>query len=487
MPTKPITVKPVWVLVLTGIAQFVLQLDFSIVNVALATIQDHLHFSAVGLQWIISGYALTFGSLLLIGGRIGDVIGHRRAFVCGLIVFALTSLAGGLAVSSAMLVTARVLQGASAALIAPSGLAMLTHAYVTPESRAKALGIFQGGTAAGATAGIVLGGLLTQYLGWRWVLLVNPPVIAVLIPLVLLILPNTPGHARGERLDVPGAVLGAAATAALILGVTEGQQYGFSGIAAIGSFAAFVILLLAFVVVERRTAAPMLPGALLRDSSRLGALLTIFVVGAVLAGYAYFITLYMQRVLGYSAVVTGLALLPSTLTALITATQVARRLLPVLGTRRLQLIALLLLGVGQLWLSRIPADGSYLVNIVPGLVLSAAGVGLALPTTSFAITSGVPPQQRGLAGGLFVTAQQVGSALGLAVLATVAAARTGHGGSLVSGYRLAFVVATGLVVLAAIVLMLIRPRRTPPEAPPPRGEAGSPAEWSDRPDATVNP
>jgi MFS family permease len=195
----------------------------------------------------------------------------------------------------------------------------------------------------------------------------------------------------------------------------------------------------------------------------------------------------MQRVLGYSAVVTGLALLPSTLTALITATQVARRLLPVLGTRRLQLIALLLLGVGQLWLSRIPADGSYLVNIVPGLVLSAAGVGLALPTTSFAITSGVPPQQRGLAGGLFVTAQQVGSALGLAVLATVAAARTGHGGSLVSGYRLAFVVATGLVVLAAIVLMLIRPRRTPPEAPPPRGEAGSPAEWSDRPDATVNP
>lgn len=487
MPTKPITVKPVWVLVLAGIAQFVLQLDFSIVNVALATIQVHLHFSAVGLQWVVSGYALTFGSLLLMGGRIGDVIGHRRAFVTGLVLFALTSLAGGLAVSSAMLVIARVVQGVSAALIAPSGLAMLTHAYTTPESRAKALGIFQGGTAAGATAGIVLGGLLTQYLGWRWVLLVNPPVIAILIPLVLLVLPSTPGHARGERLDVPGAVLGAAATAALILGVTEGQQSGFTGAAAISSFAAFVILLAAFVVVERRTAAPMLPGALLRDSSRLGALLAIFVVGAVLAGYAYFITLYMQRVLGYSAVITGIALLPSTLTALITATLAARRLLPVFGTRWLQLFALFLLGVGQLWLSRIPDHGSYLVSIVPGLVLSAAGVGLALPTTSFAITSGVPPQQRGLAGGMFVTAQQVGSALGLAVLATIAAARTAHGGSLVTGYRLAFVVTTGLVVLAAIGLILVRPRRTPAGAPPPAVEAGSRAERSGRPDATVIP
>jgi predicted MFS family arabinose efflux permease len=305
--------------------------------------------------------------------------------------------------------------------------------------------------------------------------------------LVLLVLPNTPGHARGERLDVPGAVLGAATTAALILGVTEGQQYGFTGAAAISAFAAFVILLVAFAVVERRTAAPMLPGTLLRDSSRLGALLTIFVVGAVLAGYAYFITLYMQRVLGYSAVITGLALLPSTLTALITATQVARRLLPVFGTRWLQLFALFLLGAGQLWLSRIPDNGSYLVNIVPGLVLSAAGAGLALPTTSFAITSGVPPQQRGLAGGMFVTAQQVGSALGLAVLATIAAARTAHGGSLVTGYRLAFVVTTGLVVFAAIVLILVRPRRTPAEAAPPAGEVGSRAERSDRPDATVIP
>jgi MFS family permease len=428
------------------------------------------------------------------------VIGHRRAFVVGLALFALTSLAGGLAVSSAMLVTARVVQGASAALIAPSGLAMLTHAYTTPAARAKALGIFQGGTAAGATAGIVLGGLLTQYLGWRWVLLVNPPVIAILIPLVLLILPDTPGHARGERLDVPGAALGAASTAALILGVTEGQQHGFGGAAAIGAFTAFVILLAAFVVVERRTAAPMLPGALLRDPSRLGALLTIFVVGAVLAGYAYFTTLYMQRVLGYSAVITGLALLPSTVTALLTATQVARRLIPVLGTRWLQLIALLLLGAGQLWLSTLSGHSSYLVNIVPGLVLSAAGVGLALPTTSFAITSGVPPQQRGLAGGMFVTAQQVGSALGLAVLATVAAARTADGGSLASGYRLAFLVATGLVVFAAIVLILARTRPTPmeeplpetslpdaelPDATLPAAEAGSPADSSDRPDVAT--
>jgi EmrB/QacA subfamily drug resistance transporter len=463
MPTKTIAVKPLWVLLLTAIAQFVLQLDFSIVNVALATIQYHLHFSAVGLQWVVSGYALTFGSLLLIGGRLGDVIGHRRAFVWGLILFALSSLAGGLADSAALLVAARLVQGASAALVAPAALAMLTHAYTTPAARANALGIFQGSTAAGATAGIVLGGVLTQYLGWRWVLLVNPPIIAILVPLVLLVLPNEPGRARGEKLDVPGAVTGAASIAALILGVTEGQQHGFTGIASISALVAFAVLAACFVAIERRAAAPMVPGALLRDPFRRGALTTMFIVGAVLAGYVYFMTLYLQRVLGYSAVITGLSLALATLTSLIVATQVARRLMPTLGSRRLQFIALLLLGAGQLWLSRITADGSYVSGVLPGILLSAAGIGLALPATSFAITNHVPPQQRGIAGGMFVTAQQVGSAVGLAVLATAAAARTGHVGSLVSGYRLSYLIATGLVVLAVVVLLLIRPKEEPSE------------------------
>jgi MFS family permease len=243
--------------------------------------------------------------------------------------------------------------------------------------------------------------------------------------------------------------------------VSEGQQHGFSSPDSWLALAASLIALIAFIVVEARSADPMLPPALLHDRIRRANLTAVFLLGAVFAGYVYFVSLYLQHVLGYSAVSTGLALVPATLTALIVATQLTRRLLPKVGAKRLLLIALVLVGIGQLWLSRMSAGGTYPTDVLGGIIFTAAGLGLAFPTASFTITSDVEPHQRGVAGGMFVTGQQVGAAVGLAVLATAAAARTQHVGSLVSGYSLSYVIATGLIVVALVVLGLTRPRTAP--------------------------
>lgn len=449
-----------WVLALTAAAQFVLQLDFAIVNVALPTVQRDLGFTEAGLQWVVTGYALTFGALLLVGGRFGDLIGYRRALIGGLVLFALTSLSGGLAIGAGVLVASRIVQGASAALIAPAALALLAHAHPEPKARIRAMGIFQGSVAAGASAGIVLGGILTQYVGWRSVLLINPPLIAILIALILWRVPAIPGHS-GIRLDLPGALTATAAIAALILGVSQGQQNGFGSPDSSIALAAAAVFAVAFVLVERRAADPMLPFSLLRGDGRPAALVAILVIGAVLAGYVYFVSMYLQHVLALSAVQTGLALVPATLTALLVSTQMARRMLPRLGYRRQLLLALALVGAGQFWLSQVTATGSYAVNVLGGILLTAAGMGLALPAASLALTADAPPHQRGIAGALFASGQQVGSAIGIAVLATIAAAGTDTTGDLVSGYRLSFLVATGLIVLAGIALSITRTTSRP--------------------------
>jgi MFS family permease len=454
VPRDMATAGAGWVLGLAAAAQFVLQLDMSIINVALPTVQRELHFSAVGLQWVVTGYALTFGALLLVAGRVGDIVGHRRALVTGLVLFALTSLTGGLATSAVMLVVSRVLQGASAALVAPSALGLLAHAYSEPSARARALGIFQGGSAAGGTAGIVLGGLLTEYVGWRWVLLVNLPIIALLVPAILRQLPATPGHAAGARIDLQGTGAVTASIAALIFGASEGQEYGFDNPRSWVAFVLGAALLVTFVAIERGTIEPMLPPALLRDPQRRAVAGAVFLLGAVFAGYVYFLSLYLQRVLGFSAIETGLAFLPATVTGFLMSTQVARRTLPRLGVRWQLLSALLFIGAGQVWLAQISADGSYAVDVLGGILLTASGLGLAFPTAGLAITANVRPEQQGVAGGLIVTAAQVGAAIGLAVLATAAAARTEHATTLVSGYRLSYLIASGLIVAALTLVAL---------------------------------
>jgi EmrB/QacA subfamily drug resistance transporter len=443
-------------------AQFVLQLDFSIVNVALATIQRELHFSAADLQWVVTGYALTYGSLLLLGGRVGDLTGHRRLLLSGLVLFGVFSLTAGLAWDPVSLVVSRLLQGASAAFVAPSVLAMITDLYEQGAPRTRALGIFQGSTAAGATAGIVFGGILTEYVGWRSVFLVNPPIVIVLGLLMARFLPRTAGALKA-RLDITGAVLVTISLASLIFALSQGQQRGFSAPVTLIALTVAVGLGVAFVLVERVALSPMVPFGVLRDHARRGALVAVFLIGAVLAGYVYFTALYLQRVLGFSALQTGLGLVPATVTAMLTSSFLTRRVLARIGIRPTLMLGLASLACGQLWFTQVNAQGSYLVNILGGLMLTTFGFGLAFPAASVAITNGVVPSERGLAGGMLVTAQQVGSAIGLAVLATAAAGRSraAHG-ALVAGYRLSYLIAVGVVLLAGTTTaVLMRTRRAP--------------------------
>jgi MFS family permease len=461
-------------------AQFVLQLDFSIVNVALPTIQRELGMAPAELQWIVTGYALTFGSLLLPGGRLADLLGRRRMLAAGLSVFAVASLACGLARWPAMLIVARMAQGAGGALASPAALSLLTTASPEGPARNRALALWQAATAGGATTGIIAGGLLTQYLGWRAVFLVNPPLIAALLAFVPR-LPESAAAAGGGRIGVRGAALVTAAIAALIYGLTEGQQQGFGSLASVSALAAAVALAAAFIYSERTVASPMIPPSFLSDPARRAAVAAMLMIGAVLAGYVYFISLYLQKVHGFTPVETGLALVPSTGTVVLTSTLGTRRLLARLGARRALTAGLACMAGGQLWLSQADAGSSYAAGVLPGLILTALGVGVSLPAASVAITSGVRGRDQGIAGAMFTTGQQAGAAVGLAVLATAAAARTAHTGDLVAGYQLAFFIGACLALLAIVV---VAAQVLGPRSPGPAGAATStPAGTSSRPDA----
>ena len=481
VPTKGATPAPaptaprraVFVISLICTAQFVLQLDFSVVNVALPAIQRELGMAAAQLQWIVTGYALAFGSLLLAGGRLADLLGRRRVLAAGLGVFGIASLACGLAHWPVMLIIARIVQGAAGAMVSPAALSLLTTTNSEGAARNRALAIWQATTAAGATAGIVAGGLLTQYLGWRAVFLVNPPIIAIMLAL----LPRLPADGRpvrGGSVDVRGALLVTGGIAALIFGLSSGQQHGFTAPATIIALALAVLLTTGFVVAEKKSPAPMLPLSILAVPARRAAIAAMLLIGAILAGYVYFGSLYMQKVLGFSPLATGLGLIPSTVTVVLVSTLGTRRLLARFSIKTVLLAGLACTAAGQLWLAQITAGASYPEAVLPGLVLTAAGTGLALPTASIAITSGVAASEQGLAGALFTTSQQAGAAVGLAILATAAAAATaGQHDSLVAGYRLSFLIAAGLAALAAIIVALqlrSRPAQAGPPSPPPGGE-----------------
>jgi EmrB/QacA subfamily drug resistance transporter len=432
-------------------AQFVLQLDFSIVNVALPTIQRELGFAPADLQWVVTGYALTFGSLLLLGGRAGDLLGRRRLLVLGLLLFGLASLTCGLAISPLMLILSRFVQGAGAAFVSPSALSLLTTTNAEGAARNRALSLWQASTAAGASTGVIAGGVLTQYLGWRAIFLVNLPIIAVLLLLIPRVLSDDTSTAR-QRIDVPGAALVTASAVALIFGLSNGQQQGFGSPGTVLALVAAVLLAVVFVLVERTTAAPMVPFSYFSEPSHRAAVGAMVLMGAVLAAYVYFTSLYLQRVLGVSALLTGLALLPSTVTIVLMSTFATRRLLDRLGVKRMLLLGLTAMGLGLLVLSFVTAGGSYLVNVLPGVLLSALGLSVALPAASVGATTGVDRSEQGLAGGLLTTGQQIGAAVGLALLATLAAARTAQTGSLAAGYDFSFLVAIGLVLIAMVLV-----------------------------------
>jgi MFS family permease len=372
--------------------------------------------------------------------------------VAGLGLFALASLAAGLAQSSLELIIARVIQGAAGAMVSPAALSLLTTTNAEGPARNRALTVWQAVTAAGATTGIIAGGLLTQYLGWRAIFLVNPVLIAAMLVLVPRLLPAG-APTGGRHLDVRGSVLSTAALAALIFGLSNGQQRGFTSAATIIALVAAATFAGGFVVTERTVAAPMLPPSILKAPTRRAALAAMLLMGAIVAAYVYFVSLYLQRVEGLTPIATGLALVPATLTVVLTTTFATRRLLARFGVSTLLLAGLALLAVGQLWLAQISVGASYVVVVLPGLVLTALGIGLAFPTASVAITSGVQRRDQGLAGALFTTAQQTGAAIGLAVLATLAAARTSSSHhSLTTGYRLSFLVATAIALAAGAIV-----------------------------------
>jgi len=405
-----------------ALAQFLVVLDASIVNIALPVIGSDLHMNAATLAWVITAYVLPFGGLLLFGGRLADRFGHRRLFLTGTVGFVIASTLAGLSVSSGMLILARVLQGASAALLAPAALALLTHLFPHPSERARALGIWGAVAGIGSAAGVLLGGVLTASLGWSSVFFVNVPTgIVVIVAVIALLSPDK--AAQTDRLDLPGA---AAITSALITAVgalTAWEQVGPGHPLTLALSGGTAVLSIGFVIVERRAAQPLIPLTVFRNRSLTVGNIVMLLLGAAMIALFFALSVYMQSVLGYSALTTGLSQLPLAL-ALIAIAGVVPAALARFGVKSTLITFLLALAAGLTWLAFAPADAVFLTQILGPTLLIGVGIGGTFVTTTQLAVEDVPASEAGLAGGLVNTTQQIGGALGLAVLSTVAATRT---------------------------------------------------------------
>jgi EmrB/QacA subfamily drug resistance transporter len=430
-------------------------LDQTIVNVALPAIKADLGFSAAGLAWVVNAYLIAFGGLLLLAGRLGDLIGRRRVFLAGLAVFTLASLLCGLSSSAAMLIVARFVQGVGGALSSAVILGMIVTMFPEPREQAKAIGVFSFVASAGASIGLLAGGVLTQALSWHWIFFVNVPIGAAAWVLAARLLAVESGAGLAAGADVPGAAL---VTAALMLGVytiVDAHSVLLGAVAA--------ALLAAFVAREAAAANPLLPLRLLRSRNVSGANAVQMLMIAGMLGMFFLAVLYLQALLGYSAIGTGLAFLPVSVAIGVLSLGFSARLNTRFGPRAVLLPALALIAAGLAWLTRAPLDGAYAVDILPAMLALGVGGGLAFPALMTLAMSGVRPEESGLASGLVNTTQQVGAALGLSVLATIAAERAGDAPSaaaLLDGYHLAFAVSSALLVAAFTVALVVlrRPR-----------------------------
>ena len=400
-------------------AFFMVVLDVAIVNVALPSIAADLDFSPRSLQWVVSAYALTFGGLLLLGGRVADVLGQRRTFVGGVAAFALASLLAGLAWSPAMLVAARALQGIGAASMTPAALSILMTTFAEGAERNKALGAWGAVGASGGTIGLLIGGALTQTVGWTWIFLMNVPIGATVIVLTPTLLENRPPAAAKRRFDLAGASSVTAALSLLVYAVADADAAGWGSVRTVSLLAISALLLAAFAVVELRAATPLLPFRLFRVGVVLGANVSSALFGAAIFGMFFVITLYLQRALGYSPLEAGLAWLALSVTALL-ASVVGAALVTRIGPRIPLVTGLSTATVGLWLLSRLPQDARYLHDVMPALAVSGLGVGLAFVTLSIGALEGVTEPDAGLASGLVNATQQIGGALGVAILSTVA-------------------------------------------------------------------
>ena len=448
-------------LALLGAVQFMVVLDIAIVNVALPSIQTDLEFSQANLQWVISAYALVFGGFLLLGGRTADLLGRRRVFVVGLIAFTIGSLLCGLAWDEASLIGARAIQGLGAATISPAALAILMTTFAEGRERNIALGVWGAVGGFGAAAGVLLGGVLTDALSWEWIFFVNIPVGLVAFALAPLVL----GESRDTRVktfDAPGAVLVTSGLTTLVLGITQGHEWGWSSGRVLGVFALSAALLAGFVAWENRVAEPLMRFGILRTKTVLGANVAGFILGTALFSMFLMLTLYMQQVLGYSAMKTGVAYLAVAGTSIVWA-NVAAALVNKVGVRPLIAGGMAILTVGLLLFTQVSVGGSYASDLLPGFLIIARGMALCFVPISIAALAGVKQAEAGIASGLINTSQQIGGAVGIALLSTIAithtenevAAGTAVPQALTSGFQYAFWVGAGIAIVGVIASYIL--------------------------------
>jgi EmrB/QacA subfamily drug resistance transporter len=447
-------------LLLLAATQFVIVIDASIVNVALPSIGKGLHFSQTDLSWVVNAYTLSFGGFLLLGGRMADLLGRRRMFMLGLVLFSLASFAGGIAQSEGWLLAARAAQGLGAAIVSPAALSIITTTFAEGSERNRALGVWGAVVGAGGAAGVLLGGILTSGLNWRWVLFVNVPIGIAAAALAPRTLVESRAEDGANTFDIPGAVAVTAGLSLLVYAIVDAVNVGWGSAATLSKIAGAVVLLAAFLVIERRRRDPLMPFSIFRLRTLRGADTVSLLIGMSLFSMFFFISLYLQDVLHYSPIKTGVSYLPLAVTIILTA-GAASQLVTRVGFKPTLIGGMLLTAGGLIWFSRVPAPGgSYLADVLGPSLLAGAGLGFAFVPVTIAAVTGTEPREAGLASGLMNTAQQIGGALGLAILATIANSRTQsafHAGvhsasiALTKGFDRAFLVGAGFAVAGAIL------------------------------------
>jgi EmrB/QacA subfamily drug resistance transporter len=436
-----------------------------VVNVALPSIQRGLHFSPSSLQWVVNAYTLIFGGFLLLGGRAGDLLGRRRLFLVGTLLFSGASLLNGLAQSSEMLIVGRGLQGLGGALLSPAALSIITTTFTDQTERTRALGVWSAIAAGGGAVGLVLGGALTQLASWEWIFIVNVPVGVLTLFATLRYVPESRADLQHRTFDLAGAVTVTAGLVVLVYAIVKAQAFGWGSGRTIGLLAASLVLLATFVMIERRSVAPLIRLSIFRVRTLTVADAVLLLVASGLFGMFFFASLYVQEILGYSPLHAGLAFLPVT-AGIAVGAGIAQPLVKRVGVRNLAVFGIVLATIGMVVLAQVPVHGTYVGDLLPGLLPLSIGMGLVFVPITLMATGGVGPNDAGLASGLFNTAQQVGGSLGLAILSTLAATKTtnvlsGLHGSVsaaatsaakVSGYHVAFIAAAVMLAAGAIIL-----------------------------------
>jgi EmrB/QacA subfamily drug resistance transporter len=451
-------------LALLAMTQFVVVIDASIVNIALPSIGRALHFSQDDLTWVVNAYTLTFGGFLLLGGRLADLMGRRKMFILGLVVFSLASLAGGLAQSEPWLIAARAVQGMGAAIVSPAALSIITTTFSEGAERNRALGVWGAVAGAGGAAGVLLGGVLTSGLSWRWVLFVNVPIGVVCALLAPRLLQESRAEVETRSFDIPGAITVTAGLALLVYALVDAVNAGWGSTETLLEIAGALALLATFLVIETRSRAPLMPFSIFRLRTLRGADTVALLIGMSLFSMFFFVSLYMQQVLHYSALKAGLSYLPLAI-AIILSAGAASVAVTRFGFKPVLVLGLLFVAGGLFWFSRVPGTGgTFVANVLGPSLLAAIGLGLSFVPVTIAALTGTRPHEAGLASGLVNTAQQVGGALGLAILATVANSHTKdvlRGGehnlgiALTKGFERAFLVGAGFALVGALLTVVL--------------------------------